>query len=267
MKERFKIMGVINVTPDSFSDGGKYYQTEKAVNHALTLIQQGAEIIDIGGESTRPRADSVSESEELKRVVPVIKAIREKNAEIILSIDTSKAEVMTQAIKAGANFVNDVNALQNSNCMEVVAKAGIPVCLMHKQGTPKNMQNKPHYADILTEVIAFLQRRIDNCLLAGIKRENIIIDPGIGFGKTLKHNLVLLRNIKKLKNSLNFPLLIGVSRKSMIGELLNNKVDERLYGSIAIAQFAYMQGAEIIRVHDVKATYDVLKVTQVLLEK
>ncbi len=251
------------MTPDSFSDGGAFYQTDKAVQQALALITQGANIIDVGGESTRPGAQVVSQEEELKRVIPVIRTIRQKNPQITLSIDSSKPEVMTQAIEAGANFINDINALQNKACLEVAAFADVPVCLMHKQGTPDNMQNNPQYDDVLTDVMDFFKQRIENCLLAGVKSKHIILDPGIGFGKTLEHNLTLLRNIKKLRE-LGFPILIGVSRKSMIGQLLDAKIDERLYGSLAIVQFAYEQGAEIFRVHDVKATSDVLKITQVL---
>jgi len=257
-------MGVINVTPDSFSDGGQFLLTKNAVSQALNLIQQGAEIIDIGGESTRPGADEVSVDEEIKRVVPVIQAIRNDDKNITISIDTSKSQVMQAAIDAGADFINDVNALQNTGCVEVVAKSGLPVCLMHKKGQPKTMQKSPQYGDVLTEVMAFFKTRINVCVNAGVKMKNIVLDPGIGFGKSLEHNLTLLKSIKQLK-SLGCPILIGVSRKSMIGEILNAEVDDRLYGSLAIAQFTYMQGAEILRVHDVKATADVLKVTQKLM--
>jgi dihydropteroate synthase len=263
VKPDFKIMGVINVTPDSFSDGGKYLNTDKAVAQALQLIKQGAHIIDIGGESTRPGADVVSIKEEIKRVVPVIQILRKKNSTVTISIDSSKPEVMSAAINAGADFINDINALQTEDSLRIAAKSNLPVCLMHKQGKPKTMQNKPEYSDVLTEVMDFFEQKVDNCLLAGIKEKNIILDPGIGFGKTLNHNLILLKNIKKLK-SLGYPILIGVSRKTMIGEILNAEVGDRLYGSLAIAQFAYTQGADIFRVHDVKATSDVLKITQAL---
>ncbi len=254
-------MGVINVTPDSFSDGGKFLRTDKAVIQAVQLIKQGANIIDIGGESTRPGADVVSVDEEIKRVVPVIEALRKENSSITISIDSSKPEVMSAAIKAGANFINDVNALQAEGALMVAAKTQLPVCIMHKKGSPKTMQKQPNYCDVLTEVMDFFQQKVDNCLLAGIEAKNIILDPGIGFGKTLEHNLILLKNINKLK-FLGYPILIGVSRKSMIGEILNAEVEDRLYGSLAIAQFAYTQGADILRVHDVKATSDVLKITQ-----
>lgn len=257
-------MGVINVTPDSFSDGGKFLQTDKAVKQAIALIQQGADIIDVGGESTRPGADVVSVNDEIKRVVPVIQQLRELYPHISLSIDSSKPQVMQAAIKAGADFINDVNALQSDGALRIAAESNLPVCLMHKQGHPKSMQEQPQYDNVLTEVMEFFKQRIDNCLATGIKTENIILDPGIGFGKTLEHNLTLLKNIKQLK-SLGYPLLIGVSRKTMIGDILNAEVDDRLYGSLAIAQFAYMQGVEFLRVHDVKATADVLKVTKRLV--
>ncbi len=257
-------MGVINVTPDSFSDGGKFHNSQHAIIQAQELIKQGADIIDIGGESTRPGADTVNPDEEIKRVIPVIKELRNRNPNITISIDTSKPRVMKAAITAGANFINDVNALQNEGCLSIVAQSHLAVCLMHKQGQPKTMQQQAKYSNVLTHVMDFFQQRVDNCLSAGIKRENIILDPGIGFGKTLEHNLTLLRNIKQLK-SLGFPILIGVSRKSMIGEILNADVSERLYGSLAVAQFAYTNGAEYIRVHDVKATADVLKIAQTLL--
>jgi dihydropteroate synthase len=259
-----KIMGVINVTPDSFSDGGKFLETDNAVAQALELIKQGADIIDIGGESTRPGADVVNADEEIERVVPVIEQLRNLNSEIIISIDTSKSKVMQAAIQAGANFINDVNALQQEGCVEVAAKSGLSVCLMHKQGKPKTMQNQPQYFDVLNEVIDFFRTRIESCISAGINSKNILLDPGIGFGKTLEHNLTLLKNIKQLK-SLGYPVLIGVSRKSLIGEILEAEVDDRLYGSLAIAQYAYMQGADYLRVHDVKATSDVLRVTQKLI--
>lgn len=257
-------MGVINVTPDSFSDGSLYYQTENAFNKALELIQQGADIIDVGGESTRPGADVVSVEEEIKRITPVINQLRKFNSEISISIDTSKPEVMQAAIAAGANFVNDVNALQAEGAVEMVANSGYPVCLMHKQGKPKTMQNQPKYLDVLTEVMDFFKQRIDQCLSSGIHRKNIVLDPGIGFGKTLEHNLTLLKSIKQIK-SLGYPVLIGASRKTMIGEILKASVNDRLYGSLAIAQFAYMQGAQYLRVHDVKATSDVLKITKELM--
>ena len=266
MSASYKIMGVINVTPDSFSDGGKYYQTENALKQALELIQQGADIIDIGGESTRPGAEIIDTDEEIKRVVPIIKALRAQDSKITISIDTTKPQVMRAAIKAGANFINDTNALQAEGALELVAEANIPVCLMHKQGQSKSMQNNPKYAQVLVEVMEFLGDRADVCMQAGVKEENIIIDPGIGFGKTLEHNLTLLRHIEQL-NLLDFPVLIGVSRKSMVGEILNREVEDRLYGSLAIAQYCYLQGAEYLRVHDVRATKDILDMTEILYYK
>ncbi len=257
-------MGVINVTPDSFSDGGQFHQTEKAVVKALNLINEGADIIDIGGESTRPGADIVTVQDEINRVVPVIEHIRRKNKHITISIDSSKAEVIQAAIQAGANFINDVNALQSPGCIEIAAQYQLPVCLMHKQGQPKTMQNCPQYHDVVEDVMSFFKKRVQECLTAGITKSNIILDPGIGFGKTLKHNLALLKNINTLK-SIEHPILIGVSRKTMIGEILNADVNHRLYGSLAVAQFAFTQGAEIFRVHDVKATSDTLKMTQTLI--
>ncbi|MCF6288525.1 MAG: dihydropteroate synthase [Proteobacteria bacterium] len=257
-------MGVINVTPDSFYDGGKFNSTNKALIQAIKLISQGADIIDVGGESTRPGAEETTMQTEISRVVPVIAELRKQNPYITISIDTSKAQVMQAAIIAGANFINDVNALQNDGCVELVAQANLPVCLMHKQGQPKTMQQQPKYTNVLDEVMAFLQHRVSVCLAAGIKQENIILDPGIGFGKALEHNLTLLRNIKQLK-SLGYPVLLGVSRKALIGEILNQQVADRLYGSLAVAQFAVTQGAEILRVHDVKATADILQVASTLL--
>ena len=265
MTGNFKVMGVINVTPDSFSDGGLFFQTDNAVKQAHNLIKQGADIIDIGGESTRPGAKEVSADEEISRVIPVIEKLRQTNKSITISIDTSKAEVMAEAIKAGADFINDVNALLSPGTLEVAAEYDVPVCLMHKQGMPQTMQHNPHYQDVVAEVMSFLDARIEACQKAGICSKNIIIDPGIGFGKTLEHNLALLKNIKQLK-SLGYPLLIGVSRKTMIGQILDAEVDERIYGSLAIAQFAYMQGADIFRVHDVKATVDVLTMTKALMD-
>lgn len=253
------------MTPDSFSDGGNFLQSELALQHALKLISEGADIIDIGGESTRPGAHFVSVQEEISRVVPVISALRSHNPDISISIDTSKPEVMQAALNAGADFINDVNALKAEDAVEVAAQSGVKVCLMHKQGTPETMQINPQYNDVISDIIRFFEERLHDCLKAGIPSQNIILDPGIGFGKTLEHNLTLLANLDALK-SLGFPLLIGVSRKSMIGQVLNADVDNRLYGSLAIAQYAYMQGAQYFRVHDVKQTSDVLKMTQALVD-
>lgn len=265
MKYQFEIMGVLNVTPDSFSDGGKNLQLKPSIESAQSMIQNGASIIDIGGESTRPGADIVSTKEELIRVLPVIKELKSIDSNIFISIDTSKPIVMQQAIEAGIDMINDVNALQSKDAISIVADAGLPVCLMHKKGTPKTMQNHPKYKNVVEEVLSFFKLRIEECLQKGIKQNNIILDPGIGFGKTLKHNLQLLNSIEEIK-SLGFPVLIGASRKAMIGEILNQeKPIDRINGSLAVAQYAYMKGAKYIRVHDVAQTHQVLKVTQELL--
>lgn len=253
-----QVMGILNVTPDSFSDGGKYTQFDYALEQAEQMITDGATIIDIGGESTRPGAKAVSEHDELVRVIPVLKAIKQR-FDIVVSIDTSKASVMSAAIDAGADMINDVRALQNDGCLAAIANSNIPVCLMHMQGIPKNMQNNPSYDHVIDDIIMFFQQRIDTCLSAGIARERLILDPGFGFGKTLEQNFYLLANLSKF-NQLGLPLLAGLSRKSMIGKLLNREVEQRLAGSLATAIIAAQQGAHIIRVHDVKETVDALKV-------
>ena len=254
-------MGILNLTPDSFSDGGLFINKDKALRHVQKMIDDGAHIIDIGGESTRPGASEVSIEEECNRVIPLIKSIRKKY-DIPISIDTSKTEVMQQAIEAGASMINDVNALQADGAVELAAKLNVPVCIMHMQGQPRTMQHTPEYKDVVQEVKEFLQQRIDVCLKAGIKKENIIIDPGFGFGKTLEHNLDLFKHIPEFEK-LGIPLLIGVSRKSMIGTILNNAAaDKRLHGSIALATLAAWMGANILRVHDVKETADALKCCQ-----
>ncbi|MDH5395356.1 MAG: dihydropteroate synthase [Gammaproteobacteria bacterium] len=255
------IMGILNVTPDSFSDGGLFIKKESAIKHVLQMIADGADIIDIGGESTRPGAREVSVNEELQRVIPIIEMIRE-NSDIVISIDTSKPVVMHEAIKAGANMVNDVNALRADDAVATVAKLDVPVCLMHMQGTPGTMQLTPKYGDVVTEVSSFLAERVSVCRNAGIKQENIIIDPGFGFGKTLEHNLRLFKHLDEFFN-LGCHLLVGVSRKSMIGAVLDNApADERLYGSIALATLAAWKNTNIIRVHDVKATADAVNLCQ-----
>lgn len=257
-EERPYIMGILNVTPDSFSDGGLFFNKEPAIHHVNKMIAEGADIIDIGGESTRPGAIAVSVDEECQRVVPVIHAIREVS-DVLISIDTSKAEVMQAAVSAGASMINDVNALRAEGAVETAAKLNVPVCLMHMQGEPRSMQQAPSYKNVVEEIKDFLQQRIDLCLQAGIKPENIFIDPGFGFGKTLEHNLTLFKHLNQFE-SLHAPLLVGVSRKSMIGAVLNNApLDERLYGSVALATLAAWMGAKILRVHDVKATADALK--------
>jgi len=255
------IMGIVNVTPDSFSDGGQFFNTTAALNHAMQLLDDGATILDIGGESTRPGAPDVSLEDELQRVIPIIKAIREQS-DCIISIDTSKAEVMRQAIEAGADIVNDVRALQEDDALAVVAQyPDVAVCLMHMQGQPRSMQNDPHYDDLASEINDFFNQRIAACETAGIKQSQLILDPGFGFGKTLKHNYQILAQFNDYAQ-FDLPLLAGLSRKSMIGNLLNRDTENRLAGSLAGALIAAQNGAHIIRVHDVKETADVLGVYQ-----
>jgi dihydropteroate synthase len=259
---RVRVMGVINTTPDSFSDGGLFDSTEKAFQHAQQLIEDGADILDVGGESTRPGSRNVDLDEELERTVPLIKAVREVS-DIPISIDTSKPEVMRQAVEAGASLINSIRALQQENSLEVAAELDVSVCLMHMQGTPETMQEDPVYADVVAEVMDFLQQRIDAAIRAGIGKKNIIVDPGFGFGKTLRHNLLLLKSLHKFK-SLGVPILVGLSRKSMIGTILDKPVDQRLYGSISSAVIAAMQGADIIRVHDVSQSIDAIAMVDAL---
>ncbi len=255
------IMGIVNVTPDSFSDGGQFFNTTAALNHAMQLLDDGATILDIGGESTRPGAPDVSLEDELQRVIPIIKAIREQS-DCIISIDTSKAEVMRQAIEAGADIVNDVRALQEDDALAVVAQyPDVAVCLMHMQGQPRSMQNDPHYDDLASEINDFFNQRIAACETAGIKQSQLILDPGFGFGKTLKHNYQILAQFNDYAQ-FGLPLLAGLSRKSMIGNLLKRDTENRLAGSLAGALIAAQNGAHIIRVHDVKETADVLGVYQ-----
>jgi dihydropteroate synthase len=253
-----QVMGILNVTPDSFSDGGKFATFDKALAQVEQMILDGADIIDIGGESTRPGAVEVSEKDELVRVIPLLKAIK-SNFDIKVSIDTSKAEVMSQAIAHGADIINDVRALQNEGCLAVLAQSDVPVCLMHMQGSPRSMQHNPQYDEIIGDIKQFFINRISVCEQAGIKRERLILDPGFGFGKTLEQNYQLLAQLNQF-NDLGLPLLSGTSRKSMIGNLLARNVDERLAGSITTAIIAAQQNASIIRVHDIKETVDALKV-------
>lgn len=255
------VMGILNVTPDSFSDGGRFARLDAALQHALRMQQQGAEIIDIGGESTRPGAESVSLDEELGRVIPVIEKIRQ-HSDIVISIDTSKPEVMQAAMDAGASMVNDVNALQAENALQVCARYQRPVCLMHKQGEPKTMQKNPQYADVVDDIRQYLLARADSCIEAGIAKENIIIDPGFGFGKSLENNLSLLKEINQFC-MLDYPLLVGISRKSMFGLLLDRDVNERMVASVSAAVIAYQKGARFFRVHDVAETCDALKLCEV----
>ena len=257
-----QVMGILNVTPDSFSDGGKFATFDKALAQVEQMILDGADIIDIGGESTRPGAVDVSEEDELARVIPLLKAIK-SNFDIKVSIDTSKAEVMSQAIAHGADIINDVRALQNEGCLAVLAQSEVPVCLMHMQGLPRSMQDDPQYNEVIGDIKQFFIDRIRVCEQAGIKRERLILDPGFGFGKTLEQNYQLLAQLNQF-NDLGLPLLSGTSRKSMIGNLLARDIDERLAGSIATAIIAAQQNASIIRVHDIKETVDALKVLSMI---
>ncbi len=251
------VMGIVNVTPDSFSDGGRHLSTAAAVAHAHQLIADGADILDIGGESTRPGAASVSGQEELERVLPVLEGLR--GIPVPISIDTCKPEVMRAAIKAGASMVNDVNALQGEGALHAVAQSDAAVCLMHKQGMPQTMQQRPAYQDVVGEVSTFLRERIAATEAAGIPRERIVIDPGFGFGKTVEHNLDLLRHLGSLRE-LGVPLLVGLSRKSMLGAITGREVNDRMAASVAAAMLAVQRGASIVRVHDVRETVDALKI-------
>ena len=256
--ERPHVMGILNVTPDSFSDGGHFNQIERAVAHARQMVADGASLIDIGGESTRPGAPDVSEQEELDRVIPVVERLVSE-CDVMLSLDTSKAVVMREGCKAGAHLINDVRALLELGALDAAAEARVPVCLMHMQGQPRTMQVEPHYDDLVGEVKAFFDERIATCLAAGIAREQLLLDPGYGFGKTLAHNYQLLAAQGELLDY-GLPLLVGMSRKSMIGNLLNRPVGERLAGSLACALIGMQHGARIIRVHDVRETMDALRV-------
>lgn len=262
--DRPHVMGILNVTPDSFSDGGKFNSLELAIERAEKMIAAGVSIIDIGGESTRPGAPEVTLEDELQRVVPVIKAIRAKH-NVWISIDTSKAEVMRQAVNAGADLINDVRALQEPGALEVAAKAGVPICLMHMQGQPRTMQVSPCYQDVLTDVKSFLQERVAACENVGITREQIILDPGFGFGKTLEHNYHLLAHLEAF-HQLGFPILAGMSRKSMIFKLLEKNPADCMVASVTCATVAAMKGAQIIRVHDVDETLEAMKIVQTIIQ-
>ena len=256
--ERPLVMGVVNLTPDSFSDGGRYLEPAQALERALALEAEGAAIIDLGGESTRPGAEPVTVQEELRRVLPVLERLRPRTA-AVLSIDTSKPDVMRACAAAGADLINDVYALRAPGALEAAAESGCAICVMHMQGEPRTMQHAPHYDDVVGEVRAFLQARVRACLAAGIAEERIVLDPGFGFGKTLAHNLTLLRRLEALRIE-GLPILAGLSRKSMIGALTGQRAEERVHGSVAAALIAAQNGAQILRVHDVAATLDALKV-------
>lgn len=256
------VMGIVNVTPDSFSDGGQYCRLEDALTQAKHMIDAGVTIIDIGGESTRPGAPDVEIEQELARVIPLIKAIRAQS-DVWISIDTSKAEVMRQAVNAGADLINDVRALQEPGALEVAAQAGVPICLMHMQGQPRTMQASPHYDDLLTEVGEFLQQRIEACEAVGIHRQQLILDPGFGFGKTLEHNYHMLAHLEQF-HQFGLPLLAGMSRKSMLFKLLDKKPVECVAASVSCATIAAMKGAQIIRVHDFEQTLDAIKIVSMV---
>jgi dihydropteroate synthase len=261
LAQRPLVMGILNVTPNSFSDGGRYQALEFAVERAEQMIKDGVDIIDIGGESTRPGSPSVPVDEELRRVMPAIYALRELGYP--LSIDTCKPDVMREAIIAGADMINDINGFQAPGAIDAVKDSDCGLCVMHMQGTPQDMQARPDYDDVVAEVIAFLRERVDALLAAGVARERITIDPGFGFGKSVEHNYALLRSISRMESELGLPVLAGLSRKSMIGAVTGRSVEQRLAGSLAGALAAVAQGARIVRVHDVAETVDALKVWQV----
>lgn len=258
------VMGILNVTPDSFSDGGRFSQLDSALRQAESMVEQGAAIIDVGGESTRPGAQGVSGQEELDRVIPVIEAVRSAT-DVPISIDTSKALVMREAVAAGAGLINDVRALRENGALAAAAELRVPVCLMHMLGEPRTMQQDPDYTDVVAEVAAFLEERVSACVAAGIAEDLIVVDPGIGFGKSPEHNVELLANLRQLRVR-NLPLLAGVSRKSTLGVLTGREVDERMPASVAAAVIAVINGADIVRVHDVRETVDALRVAQAVME-
>lgn len=258
-----QIMGILNFTPDSFSDSGQFYQLDKALIQIQKMLQAGASIIDIGGESTRPNADEVTLEQELERVVPLVEAVR-KRFDCWISVDTSKAQVMVESAKVGMDLINDIRALQEPQALETALKLGLPVCLMHMQGQPRTMQANPYYDDVVGEVLEFLQKRTALCLKEGMKPENIIWDVGFGFGKTVQHNYKLLQQLARFTIE-GFPLLAGLSRKSMIGAVLDKTVEQRVMGSAAGALIAAMNGATILRVHDVEQTADALRIWQATL--
>lgn len=257
-----KIMGILNFTPDSFSDSGKFFTLDKALFQVEKMLNDGADIIDIGGESTRQNAEIVTLEQEWERVVPLVEAVR-KRFDCLISVDSSKAEVFRQSALVGADILNDIRALQEPNALETAVELGLPVCLMHMQGTPQNMQQNPEYDDVVEEVADFLNQRIFACTMAGIPKEHIILDVGFGFGKTVQHNYQLLKHLNAFVAS-GYPVLAGLSRKSMIGNVINKPVDQRVAGSIAGALLAVQNGAKIVRVHDVAETADALKVWQAM---
>ncbi len=253
-------MGVLNITPDSFSDGGLFLGVDEAVSHGERMAAEGADIIDIGGESSRPGADAVSITQELDRVLPVIERLS-RVVDCPISIDTCKPEVMSAAVNAGAGFINDINALQAEGAMAAALQLDVPVCLMHMQGKPETMQKDPCYENVTREVKTFLGGRITACIEAGLKQDKLVIDPGFGFGKSVAHNLELLRNLSQFKD-FGLPILAGLSRKSLIEKILGSAVDRRLPASLALAVMAVQNGANILRVHDVAETLDAVRITE-----
>lgn len=266
------VMAVLNVTPDSFSDGGRFVEEghsalnlDQAIRTVEGMIADGATIIDVGGESTRPGAAVVGVQQEMDRVLPVVEAIRAR-FDVVVSVDTSTPQLMNSAAEAGAGLINDVRALQREGALEAARDSGLPVCLMHMQGEPQTMQQNPVYNDVVADVGRYLKERVQACCDAGISRDRLLLDPGFGFGKTLQHNLELLDRLDEL-HQLGLPLLVGMSRKSMVGLVLGKPVDERLYGSLAVAVMAATKGAHIVRCHDVAATTDVLKMTAAVMSR
>jgi dihydropteroate synthase len=261
---RAAIMGILNTTPDSFSDGGQFASLDRALRHAERMVEEGADIIDVGGESTRPGAASVSIQEELDRVMPVVNGLSE-NLDVPISVDTSKPEVMREAIAAGAGMINDVRAFRVPGAVREAAQGGVAVCLMHMQGEPRTMQEDPHYEDVVAEVAAFLAERYAVCTAAGIPGDRIVVDPGFGFGKSTAHNLALLRGLRRITVH-GAPLLVGLSRKSLIGKIVGRDVAQREAASVALALAAIDHGARIVRVHDVRATCDAVRIWEAVLE-
>ncbi|PTQ83368.1 dihydropteroate synthase [Nitrosospira multiformis] len=257
-------MGVVNITPDSFSDGGLFASTKHALSQAFRLVEEGADLLDIGGESTRPGSTPVSVEEELRRIIPVVEALVNQNVQV--SVDTSKPEVMRAAIAAGAVMINDVRALQIPGALEAVAEGGVTACLMHMQGEPANMQVNPQYDDVVHDVKAFLKRRLEAAQAAGIPRERLVVDPGFGFGKNQVHNIELLRHLDQFLD-LGVPMLVGLSRKSMLGKITGGDINNRIHASIAAALIAAMKGVALLRVHDVRATRDALAVYNAVYDR
>lgn len=260
-----RVMGVLNVTPDSFSDGGHYASLDASLRHAAAMVAAGASFIDVGGESTRPGASEVSVEEELDRVIPVVEAIR-RELDVVISLDTSKPEVMRAGVRAGAGLINDVRALRQPGALEAASASGLPVCLMHIQGQPRTMQQAPAYRDVLAEVTDFLRGRIEACTAAGIESARLILDPGFGFGKTAEHNLQLLNRLDQIA-ALGYPVLAGLSRKSLLGAVTGRPVDERLAASAVAAALAVVKGASIIRAHDVPATVDAVRLARAMIRE